>query len=151
MLARQSGMRVERYSQIAKIITPGAAVLSRSVLEHDRVRVAYQRARRCPSVSAAGANTGQSEVAVNDDPRTNDVKAYLHVMPRYPDAQRWNVFQIVDDPPGIALAASVSCYDEAKQRAARGKRSLRFAEEAWRQMVAAGAAPPKLPAEVTIV
>jgi hypothetical protein len=88
---------------------------------------------------------------VNDDPRTNDVTAYLHVMPRYPDAQRWNVFQIVDDPPGIALAASVTSYDEVKQRAARGKRSVRFAEQAWRQMVDAGAAPRTVPDEVTIV
>ncbi len=59
------------------------------------------------------------------------------MMPRY-DAgvgpHRWHVFQLSDEPPRITLAGSVASYDEARRLATRGKRPLRIAEQAWRQM-----------------
>jgi hypothetical protein len=88
---------------------------------------------------------------VNDDVPQQDVPAHLQVMPRYRDSQRWNVYRLVDDPPTIRLAASVSSYDEAKRRAARGGEPLWFAGKAWQEMVGAGVAPRAVPQDVTIV
>jgi hypothetical protein len=88
---------------------------------------------------------------MTDDASRNDTRLYLHVMPRYPGTNRWHVFQISDESPRIALAASVASYTEAHKLATRDKQQLRFAEQAWRQMAAVGAAPDTVPDEVTIV
>jgi hypothetical protein len=85
------------------------------------------------------------------DERTNNTQVYLHVMARYEGGHRWNAFQVIDDPPAVAIDASITSYDEARERAARNKQRLRFAEQAWRQMAAAGVAPQKVPDEVAIV
>jgi hypothetical protein len=81
---------------------------------------------------------------VADEP-TNDTHVYLQVMPRYAGEHRWYVFQIGDEPSRITLAAGVASYDEARTLATRVKRRLRFANEAWRQMVAASVAPDEVP------
>ncbi|HYS39682.1 MAG TPA: hypothetical protein VEO01_29035 [Pseudonocardiaceae bacterium] len=85
------------------------------------------------------------------DGRANDTQVYLHVMPRYEGGHRWHAFQVSDDPPAVAPGPSLTCYDEAREQAARNKQRLRFVEEAWQQMAAAGVAPQEAPEEVTIV
>ncbi len=89
---------------------------------------------------------------MNDD-QTNQANGYLHVMPQYvtdPRPHRWNVYQLSDQSPRITLVGSVASCDEARNLAAHDHQPLRIAEQAWRQMLAAGAAPPKTPNDVTI-
>ncbi len=88
---------------------------------------------------------------MSDDGRPSDADVYLHVMPRYANGQRWHVFQVSDESPRITLAGSVASYDELRRLATRAKWPVRFAEQAWRQMVAAGVAPDMVPDDVTIV
>ena len=87
---------------------------------------------------------------MSDDGRPSDADVYLHVMPRYANGQRWHVFQVSDESPRITLAGSVASYEEARKLATRGRRSLRIAEQAWRQMLDAGVAPAKVPDDVSI-
>jgi hypothetical protein len=92
-------------------------------------------------------------VAVNDNnkTKTNGAQPYLHVMPREATGGRWHVFQLSDESPRITFAESVSSYVEAHKLAARDQRRLRFAGQAWQQMVAAGVAPHTMPEDVTLV
>ncbi len=89
---------------------------------------------------------------MNDTP-TNDGEVYLHVMPRFETdarSRRWHVYQVSDESPRITLAGSVSSCQEAQTLAARDKRPLRIAEQAWHQMRAANVAPKTVPDDVTI-
>ena len=90
--------------------------------------------------------------AMNDTP-SNHADDYLQVMPRYeadPRSQRWHVFRVSDESPRITLAGSVSSCNEAQTFAARDKRPLRIAEQAWQQMRAARVAPKTVPDDVTV-
>jgi len=87
----------------------------------------------------------------NNKTKTNGARPHLHVMPREVAGGRWHVFQISDESPRISLAESVSSYVEAHRLAARDQRPLRFAGQAWQQMVAAGVAPQTMPEDVTLV
>jgi hypothetical protein len=91
---------------------------------------------------------------VSDAGRMNETGVYLQVMPRYEAGvarpPRWHVFQVSDESPRITLAGSVASYEEARKLAMRDKRALRIAEQAWRQMAAAGVAPARVPEDVTI-
>ena len=64
---------------------------------------------------------------------------------------RWHVFQVGDESPRITFAESVTSYAEVHQLARRDQRPLRFAAQAWQQMVAAGVAPQTVPENVTLV
>jgi hypothetical protein len=89
---------------------------------------------------------------MNDTP-TNSAGDYLQVMPRFeadPRAQRWHVYRVSDESPRITLAGSVSSCKEAQALAARDKRPLRIAEQAWQQMLAARVAPKTVPDDVTV-
>ncbi len=88
---------------------------------------------------------------MKDDGRKDDTQIYLHVMPHYPGGQIWNAFRVCDDPPAVAPDETVASYKEASERAARSHQHLRYAKEAWRQMVAAGVAPEKVPDDVILV
>ncbi len=88
---------------------------------------------------------------MSDDGHEQQSPLYLHVMPRHNGALRWNAFLVCDDPPAVSLDSSVTSFKEARERAQREKRGLRFASQAWRQMVAAGLAPERPPNSVTIV
>jgi hypothetical protein len=92
-------------------------------------------------------------VAVNDNNKTksNGTRPYLHVMPREATGGRWHVFQLSDKSPRISFAESVTSYVEAHKIAMRDQRPLRFAGQAWQQMVAAGVAPHTMPEDVTLV
>ncbi len=97
-------------------------------------------------------------VAVNDSNvndsnkiNSNGAQPYLHVMPREPAGGRWHVFQLSDESPRITFAESVSSYAEAHKLATRQRRPLRFARQAWQQMVAAGVAPQTVPEDTTLV
>ena len=88
-----------------------------------------------------------------NDTATNDAGVYLQIMPRFeadPRSQRWHVFRVSDESPRITLAGSVSSCNEAQTLAARDKRPLRIAEQAWQQMLAAHVAPKTVPDDVTI-
>jgi hypothetical protein len=89
---------------------------------------------------------------VNDTP-TNDGDIYLQVMARFEtdaSSRRWHVYQVSNESPRITLAGSVSSCQEAQTLAARDKRPLRIAEQAWQQMLAAHVAPKTVPDDVTI-
>ena len=89
---------------------------------------------------------------MNNTP-TDDDDGYLQVMPGFDtDAQsrRWHVYQVSDESPRITLAGSVSSCQEAQTLAARDKRPLRIAEQAWQQMLAAHVAPEAVPEDMTI-
>jgi hypothetical protein len=89
---------------------------------------------------------------VNDEPATS-ADDYLQVMPRFeadPRSQRWHVYRVSDESPRITLAGSVSSCEEAQALAARDKRPLRIAEQAWQQMRAARVAPKTVPDDVTV-
>jgi hypothetical protein len=83
--------------------------------------------------------------------REDDSPIYLHVMPRYQGVHQWNAFRVCDDPPAVAPDAAVTSYQDASERAAQNRQHLRFADAAWRQMVAAGLAPQNVPDDVIIV
>jgi hypothetical protein len=87
----------------------------------------------------------------NNKTKTNGARPHLHVMPREVAGGRWHVFQLSDESPRITFAESVSSYVEAHKLAARDQRPLRFAGQAWQQMVAAGVAPQTRPEDVTLV
>lgn len=63
----------------------------------------------------------------------------------------WHVFELADVSPRIAIAATVTSWDAARVLAENSERPLCVAEQAWRQMVAAGVAPEDPPDEVTII
>ncbi len=86
----------------------------------------------------------------DDDAAANETGVYLYVMARHLADQRWHVFQVSEESPRITLAGSVASYEEARKLATRGRRSLRIAEQAWRQMLDAGVAPAKVPDDVSI-
>ena len=90
---------------------------------------------------------------MNDNNKTmsNGTRPYLHVMPREAAGGRWHVFQLSDESPRISFAESVTSYVEAHKLATRDQRPLRFAGQAWQQMVAAGVAPQTMPEDVTLV
>ena len=88
---------------------------------------------------------------MNDNAAATEGRAYLHVMARYKDTEKWHIFRVSDEPPRIAPAFSVMSYDEAKREAMRARQPLRFAVRAWQQMVDAGVAPRRVPDQVTIV
>ena len=79
------------------------------------------------------------------------VNSYLHVMPRYAVGHRWHVFQINDESPRIEFAESVTSYLEVHRLGTANQRRVRFSQEAWQQMVAAGVAPKTVPDDVTVV
>jgi hypothetical protein len=89
---------------------------------------------------------------VNETP-TNDGDVYLQVMPRVETdarSRRWHVYQVSDESPRITPAGSASSCQEAQTLAARDKRPLRIAEQAWQQMLTAQVAPETVPDDVTI-
>ena len=80
-----------------------------------------------------------------------DGTAYLHVMAYYDGhGPQWNVFQISDESPRIALAGTVDSCEQARQLAAKVKRPLRISRRAYEQMLAAGVAPQRTPDGITI-
>jgi len=117
-----------------------------------------RRLRPSPSLTSGEPLTVRNQpvdgsVAVNDSnkSKTNGAWPHLHVMPREVPGGRWHVFQISEESPRITLAESVSSYVEAHKLAKRNQRPLRFAGQAWQQMVAAGVAPQTVPEDVTLV
>jgi len=90
-------------------------------------------------------------VTDNTKTKTNGDRPYLHVMPREAGGGRWHVFQLSEESPRISFAESVSSFVEAYKLATRHQRPLRFAGQAWQQMVAAGVAPQTMPEDVTLV
>jgi hypothetical protein len=79
---------------------------------------------------------------------------YLHVMPHSGHGNapaRWHVFQVSDASPRITPAATVTSWEEAHTLAARAKRPLRVAAQAWQQMRAAEVAPDDIPDDATLV
>jgi hypothetical protein len=88
-----------------------------------------------------------------NDTATNNAEVYLQVMPRFeadPRSRRWHVYQVSDESPRITLAGSVNSCKEAQALAARDKRPLRIAGQAWQQMLAAHVAPKTVPDDVTV-
>lgn len=90
-------------------------------------------------------------VAMRNNGRPADIHEHMRVMPRFESDQRWNAFQVSDDPPSVSLVGPVASYEDARQRAARSNLQLRVEGRAWQQMVAAGVAPPRVPDSVLIV
>src|SRR3954454_17000969 len=114
------------------------------------------RIRRIPAIAASlDGHTSHGSPGgggmKNDDRRPADEHAHLRVMPRFESDQRWNAFQVSDDPPAVSLLGPVVSYEDARQRAARSHLPLRVEGRAWQQMVAAGVAPAKVPDAVVLV
>ena len=90
---------------------------------------------------------------MDHDPPADDAGAYLQLMPRFPTgagSARWHVFQVSAEPPRITRVGSVSSFTEARALAAKHKRPLRIAAQAWRQMLDARVAPKTVPDDVTL-
>lgn len=67
---------------------------------------------------------------------------------RGPKDTNWKVFLHGHTTASTQMAASVSSYAEAKERADRHHHTLRFARAAYNQMVAAGVAPMDAPEDL---
>ena len=85
------------------------------------------------------------------DGAAEDGTTYLQLMAHYDGhGPQWNVFQLSDKSPRIALAGTVVSCEQARQLAAKTKRPLRISRRAWEQMLAAGVAPERTPDGITI-